>query len=367
MAATTTAAAQEARSDTRVAPREGATLGVLQVALGALWLTDAALQFQPYMFGRGFVTGVLEPAAGGTPWVVRWPAHLAANVMIGHVALFNACFASTQLLIAVAIFSKRLRRLGLAASIGWSLSVWWLGEGIGGLTTGATALTGAPGAALLYAFAAVLLWPRGGISEQALLARSTPSRALSAAPKAAWAALWLSFAYLELQPADRSPSALHRLVASMAAGEPGWIATIDRALAGPLAHRGTEWSFALGAVYLVIAVSVFSAMALEAGLLTSIVVASAIWLVEGFGGVFTGAATDVNTGPLLVLLALTVWTRSHVTARGDPARVRQSRDSRTHRLGFREFGPPAAPGEAASRTSPRAGRRPSQPHAVATS
>jgi len=28
----------------------------LQIALGLVWLLDAALQYQPYMFSRGFVT-----------------------------------------------------------------------------------------------------------------------------------------------------------------------------------------------------------------------------------------------------------------------------------------------------------------------
>jgi hypothetical protein len=38
--------------------------------------------------------------------------------------------------------------------------VWWLGEGLGGIFTGlASPLTGGPGAAVLYALLAVLIWP----------------------------------------------------------------------------------------------------------------------------------------------------------------------------------------------------------------
>jgi hypothetical protein len=41
-------------------------------------------------------------------------------------------------------------KVALLASFGWSLGVWWIGEGLGGLSTGtASPLTGAPGAALL--------------------------------------------------------------------------------------------------------------------------------------------------------------------------------------------------------------------------
>jgi hypothetical protein len=47
-----------------------------------------------------------------------------------------------------------------AQPIVWSVAVWWFGAGLGGvLTGGANPLTGAPGAVILYALAAVLLWP----------------------------------------------------------------------------------------------------------------------------------------------------------------------------------------------------------------
>ena len=38
-----------------------------QIGLGLLWLIDGILQFQPYMFGKAFVTGVLLPSAAGQP------------------------------------------------------------------------------------------------------------------------------------------------------------------------------------------------------------------------------------------------------------------------------------------------------------
>lgn len=37
----------------------------LQIVLGLLWLCDAALQFQPFMFGPGFASDVLGEAADG--------------------------------------------------------------------------------------------------------------------------------------------------------------------------------------------------------------------------------------------------------------------------------------------------------------
>ena len=47
----------------------------------------------------------------------------------------------------------------LAASIMWAVLVWWLGEGLGRLFAGPVMpIMGLPGAVVLYAFIAVLLW-----------------------------------------------------------------------------------------------------------------------------------------------------------------------------------------------------------------
>ena len=44
-----------------------------QVVLGVIWLIDGALQFQPYMFAKTFITGVILPNAQGQPGVIADP------------------------------------------------------------------------------------------------------------------------------------------------------------------------------------------------------------------------------------------------------------------------------------------------------
>ena len=39
----------------------------LQIGLGIVWVLDAALQYQPYMFSRGFITNIIDPASSGNP------------------------------------------------------------------------------------------------------------------------------------------------------------------------------------------------------------------------------------------------------------------------------------------------------------
>jgi hypothetical protein len=39
----------------------------------------------------------------------------------------------------------------------------------------------------------------------------------------------------------------------------------------------------------------------------AVVLAAALWLAQGMGELFTGMATDPESGPLLALLALSFW------------------------------------------------------------
>jgi len=64
-----------------------------------------------------------------------------------------------------------------------------------------------------------------------------------------------------------------------------------------------------------VALSVFLPRLLRPGLVLASVTALAFWVAEDFGGVFTSYGTDPNTGPLLVLLAATLWPAVQPTMR----------------------------------------------------
>jgi hypothetical protein len=304
----TTAGTKRQRAVTVTVPRSVTFRRGLQLVLGFIWLVDASLQYQPYMFGRPFVTQTIEPAAAGTPYWVEHPSLWAAHFMIHHITVYNSLFATIQLLIALALFYRPAVRIGLAISIIWALGIWWLAEGIGGITLGASPVVGAPGAAILYAFIAVLVWPRterSQVSAGRSVAETGPLGAVI--PKLVWAVLWLGFAALSLENVNRSPSALHDMITGMSDGEPGWIKTLNRGLAAPLAHHGTEWSIVLAVIFALVAIGVFSPKAVRPALAVAVVMGVVIWLAEDFGEITTGSATDVNSGPLLVLLAVCYW------------------------------------------------------------
>jgi hypothetical protein len=289
----------------------------LQVALGIVWLLAAALQFQPFMFGRGFALEVLKPTAAGNPSLVARPVLWSAGLVLAHPVFWNTLFALTQLLLGLGLFWRRSVKAALAGTVAWSLIVWWLGEGMGGVLTGSPMpLMGAPGAVILYALLALLLWPKEGKSGGSLAETSIINRV---AP-VAWVLLWGSEAYFALLPANDSPSALHGMLAGMAGGEPQPIASLDRWLAGFAAGHGAVGPL-IGALFALCAFAVLLPTRLAKPLYgLAMVLAAATWLGQDFGGILTGQGTDPNSGLLLFLLAVAYWpilpqtTREPVTA-----------------------------------------------------
>jgi hypothetical protein len=279
---------------------------LLQLALAGIWLLVALLQYQSFMFSSGF-NQMIGATAAGNPRVIASPITWNATLVAHHPGL-NSIFATIQLLLAIGIAWRPTVRLALAASIAWALGVWWFGEGLGMVLTGsASPVNGAPGAVIIYALLAVLLWPTDRAGKPAPF---TAARAVGApVARALWLVLWLSLAYFALLPGSRGTQALNGMIASMESGEPGWLAALERGAASVVAHQGLAASIVLAIALVIIAVGVYlPASAAKATLLLAIVVAAVIWVFgEAFGGILTGGGTDPNSGPLLMLLALAYW------------------------------------------------------------
>ena len=279
---------------------------VLQLGLAAIWLLDAVLQYQAFMYTKGF-SDMIGGTAAGNPSVVARPITWNAALVGHHLVLLNTVFATIQLLTGLGIAFRPTVRVALAASIAWSLGVWWFGEGLGGVLNGAASpLNGAPGAVIIYALLAVLVWP----GDRDAAARFTAARAVGGhVARALWLVLWLSLAYFALTPANRAPQALSAMIAGMESGQPGWLSAIDKGAASLVAGQGLAASIVLAVALVVIAVGVYlPPSAAKAILVLAIVVALVIWVFgEAFGEIIAGRATDPNSGPLLVLLALAYW------------------------------------------------------------
>ena len=280
----------------------------LQLGLAVIWLLDGVLQYQSFMFTRAFGQ-LLAASAAGNPAVIADPIRWAAGIIEHHPVNTNAAFASTQLLLGLGIAWRPTVRAALAGSVMWSVAVWWFGEGLGGVLAGtASPVSGAPGAVIIYALLAVLLWPAGadgGSRAPFVAARPVGSRAA----RALWLMLWGSLAYFAIVATNRTAQGLHDKVAGMASGEPGWLAWVNNGAAGVLAHRGLAASIVLAVLLAAIAVGVFlPEPAVRAAVVLAVVVSLAIWVVgEDLGGILAGGATDPNSGLPLALLALAYW------------------------------------------------------------
>jgi hypothetical protein len=283
---------------------------VLQLILAGTWLLDGLLQYQSFMYTPAFGQ-MIGGTAAGNPGVIARPISWNAALVEQHLVLLNTVFATIQLLLGLGIAYRPTVRAALAASIAWSLAVWWFGEGLGGVLSGdASPVNGGPGAVILYALLAVLLWPadRPGATAPFVAARAV------GAPIARllWVVLWGSLAYFALTPANRAPQALHDIIVGMADGEPGWVTGLEDHSAAVLADQGLTASIVLAVALIVIAVGVFLPLPLaRSALILALVVAAFIWVFgEAFGQILAGGATDPNSAPLLALLALAYWPQA---------------------------------------------------------
>jgi len=285
----------------------------LQLVLAAIWLLDGVLQYQGFMFTKAF-NQMLAGTATGNPAVIAKPVTWNATLIDHHMVLLNAIFATVQLLLGLGIAFRPTVRIALAASILWALGVWWFGEGLGGVLSGAASpLNGAPGAVIIYALLAVLLWP----ADRAGPAPFAAARAVGApVARLLWAVLWLSLAYFALTPANRAPQGVSGMIAGMESGEPVWLQDLQKGAASLVAGQGLATSIVLAAALVLIAAGVYlPPRTASSTLVLAIVVAAFTWVFgEAFGGILTGGGTDVNSGPLLALLALAYWPRRTVSA-----------------------------------------------------
>ena len=234
---------------------------MLQIVLGLFWITDAALQFQPYMFGQGFVDTFILNNAHGQPFVVGDLITHIGNFVAPDIAVWNTFFALIQLVIGVGLLFRRTVRPALAVSFVWVLGIWVVGEGMGMILTGtASALTGAPGSVLLYGVLGLMAWPRPprrdvDWSDRPVgIASSAAAQGLgrSVTPLAVWAGYWSLAAVLFVFPDNRTPTSVSSAIVGMAPGQPGWFSHFLTSLGNQFSTTGTQTAWVLAAVSLVI-------------------------------------------------------------------------------------------------------------------
>jgi hypothetical protein len=303
-------------------PREsGLSLGRVgrlgQVALGLLWLIDGVLQFQPYMFGKTFVTGVILPSTLGQPALIGSPITWIANLIEPHVVLFNAFAATLQVLIGLGLLCRRTVKPALLASFGWAIMIWVTGEGLGMIFTGhANPSSGAPGAALLYVLVGAMCWPHARWADRPGRDRARSLGLIGErGARRAWAALWLGSAVLWLLPANDAGGSVQRAIAETPSGA-GWLSRVLDNVGGAAAGAGPTIAVVAAVLSATIGIAVLRGWHAKSFLVLAIVMSLVYWVVgQGLGGIFTGQATDVSTAPLVIVIAAMLIATTPATER----------------------------------------------------
>jgi hypothetical protein len=114
----------------RVTWRVPDTRRALQLALAGIWLLDAILQYQSWMFTKAFGQ-MLAGTAAGNPGFIARPITWSAGIIGHHSVPVNTAFATIQLLLALGIAWRPALKATLAASVVWAAAVWWLDDGLG--------------------------------------------------------------------------------------------------------------------------------------------------------------------------------------------------------------------------------------------
>lgn len=274
----------------------------IQIVLGLLWLIDGLLQLQPKMFTSQFANHVLAPAASGQPGFVNGPINFIVRLILHQPALFDIIFSLIQLSIGILILWKKSVRYGLIASIIWGLAVWYLAEGLGGLTGGqALLLTGAPGAALLYSIISLAVFPSKQIIKEH--GSEQPANWLAYI----WMLIWLGGILLLLW-SKMTTKSLASMISGMASGAPNWLAALDYQVSNWLNFRNNGLLILVVLVYFIIGLMVLLPRWWRlTAVCIGIIIALIYWVIgQSAAGYYTGLATDVNTAPLIILLGISI-------------------------------------------------------------
>jgi hypothetical protein len=287
----------------------------IQIALGVIWLLDGLFQFKGFMYTHGIVSEVFGPAAEKQPSWVASPMKTFDDFYGSDLTLWNTLAGEIQVAIGLAlILSRKSVKPALLASFLWAPLVWWFGEGFGGLTSNTlpAPLMGAPGAVILYALIGLLVWPSEG-TQQGSTARPARSPAAKGplgdrGGLVVWSALWSLSAGLWLMNANRAAGATSEMIKAMAEASPHWLAKIQEWGVHHAQGHGTTIAVVLAIVSVAVALGVWTPLR-SVALWVGIALSLAYWVFgQSLGGPFwVESATDVNSAPLFVLLAVALF------------------------------------------------------------
>jgi hypothetical protein len=280
----------------------------VRVALGLVWLLDAALQGAPALSTAGWWRTDLAQSVMGEPMAINHSIFWAVNIVAAHAAIWNSGFIVIQAALGLSLITGRFDRAAIVASILWALGIWWVGEGFGTIPTGFALLaSGSPGPVLLYPLIGILAWPQTGPA----------SLVYQRAATTAWAVLWAGQALLQIPWTMPSSQVLVANIEENSQGQPGWLGAIAHTTEALARHHGVALSVTMVLVQIAVGIGVLLPRSRRPALVAGITCSLVFWFTfQYLGGILGGDATDPSSAPLLILLALSLWPLPQRATRG---------------------------------------------------
>jgi hypothetical protein len=284
----------------------------LQLILGALWIFDGLLKFQPKVLKPEFVPTFIRQMAVGQPTLVGSALNHMATFLSHEATMWAAVMGMIEIGIGLGILFRRSLKPALVASFVWGIGIYIFGEGLGMVLTGDTSpLQAAPGAVCFYVLLGLLLWPRSeGSTEGAVGTESSAAaRGLFGGTGSLllWAAIWIFEAIIWLFPFNRASDAISSQMASTAQGEPGWYAHFLNSFGHAFVGAGIWVAVILAVLSLVIALGPLVSNRPQVYIGLGIALALVYWVTgEGLGQLLTGSGTDPSNGPIVALIGLSL-------------------------------------------------------------
>jgi hypothetical protein len=284
-----------------------------------MWLLDAALQGAPALFTASWWRTDLAQSVMGQPMAVNHSIFWAVNIIAAHPTAWNSGFIAIQATLGLALITGRFERAAIIASIPWALGIWWVGEGFGTLPTGFALLAaGSPGPVLFYPLIGILAWPRRRPATTASSNHAPASGVCQRAGLTAWVVLWAGQALLQIPWSFPSAQVLTANIEESSQGQPGWLSAIAHTTETLARHHAVALTVTLAVVQIAVGIGVLIPRARRPSLTAGIALSLAFWLTfQYLGGIPGGDATDPGSGPLLVLLALSLWSPQWAPRRGE--------------------------------------------------
>ena len=275
--------------------------------LGVVWILDALVQAKPTNFAHSFPLGHLAQSVMGAP---PWESHAIywlLSPFATNWAWWNLGAVLLQASIGFALVVDRGVRVALAGSFVWSGVVWFAGEGLGLLPTGFAMLAfGAPGAVVLYAAVGALAWP---VEHR----RDVDRRWWTLT----WVSVWGGGVMLQIPWVYSARQVLTANFEEASLGQPTWLEAMARTAAHVVTGAPDAWAIGLAVIEAIVALAVLLPPALPGTaprvdarwtLAAAIGLSLAFWVVgQQLGGILSPSATDIDTAPLVILLALAAW------------------------------------------------------------